>query len=821
MVYMKTLKQKILVLLLFSILNTFAQNENNQWRFGDFGGINFNTNPPTAVTNSAINTTEGCASIADRNSGELLFYTNSVTIWNANNVPMQNGTGLFGDPSLSSTTAAVIIPKPNSNTLYYVVTINQTSPNQGIYYSVVDMTLNNGLGGVIPSQKNIFLYANDTEKMMAVPTGDGQGYWLITHNVPGNTFISIKLDQNGFSSTPVFITTGLIQTFGPTHFKMNRQLNKLAICDPFSNKVELFDFNSCTGILSSPIEWNYSVLPGLTPYGIEFSPDGSKLYIAATLRIIQFDITSNNPSVIQNTAFDVSPIGAQTYFSLQLGPDNKIYVASGSTAVINNPNNAGANCNFQTNIFSFPNTTIYAGLQNWVYGINNPVPVETPNSIVANNTCAGNPTSFSLQNQQGVLSVNWNFGDPASGNNTASGLNPVRTFNSSGTFTVTATINYNCRTEVVTIQLSITNSQSVTVDPISLCQGSTAPELPNTIPNTTITGTWSPSVINTNVIGTNNYVFTPNTGQCVINPTTTLTVTVLQNTIPTFELPSGLCANSVPPTLPTTSSNGINGSWQPAVINNQTSGLYVFTPSNSVCATPITINIEVIQNIVPTFSINTSLCSNDVIPLLPTTSDNGIEGTWTPAVINNSTNGEYTFTPSNNPCSGNVTVNIIVNLAPQIEIIQGCETSIYIVIVTADDDVTYQWLDSSNNTLGTSNSVMIPNAGDYKIIATRNNCSAELEFNVANVNCLKVIPKGISPNSDGSNDSFDLSSFDVNNLAIYNRYGLKVYSLNNYSNQWFGQTDKGDELPDGTYYYLINFNSGENKTGWIYINREL
>ena len=62
---------------------------------------------------------------------------------------------------------------------------------------------------------------------------------------------------------------------------------------------------------------------------------------------------------------------------------------------------------------------------------------------------------------------------------------------------------------------------------------------------------------------------------------------------------------------------------------------------------------------------------------------------------------------------------------------------------------------------------------------------------------------------------------NVSELEIYNRYGVKVYSKGNYTNEWIGQADNGNELPDGTYYYVISFtNNQEAKTGWIYINRE-
>ena len=73
---------------------------------------------------------------------------------------------------------------------------------------------------------------------------------------------------------------------------------------------------------------------------------------------------------------------------------------------------------------------------------------------------------------------------------------------------------------------------------------------------------------------------------------------------------------------------------------------------------------------------------------------------------------------------------------------------------------------------------------------------------------------------DGLNDFFNIEKFDVKELSIFNRYGVKVYHKENYKKEWYGQTDKGKELPDATYYYLIELNNGEKKTGWVYLIRE-
>ena len=119
------------------------------------------------------------------------------------------------------------------------------------------------------------------------------------------------------------------------------------------------------------------------------------------------------------------------------------------------------------------------------------------------------------------------------------------------------------------------------------CSGSTAPILATISPNG-ITGTWSPSTISNTTSGS--YVFTPNASECANNQTLAVTVTPLVQ--PNFSNFS-ICMGGLTPILNTTSPNGISGTWSPAIVNNMSSGAYVFSPNSNQCATSQTINVTV------------------------------------------------------------------------------------------------------------------------------------------------------------------------------------------------------------------------------------
>ena len=85
-----------LFLLFFRSDDTFAQAQNNNWTFGYYGLLNFSGPVPDGVLTSQVYSNEQCATVSHPTTGNLLFYTDGVTVWNANNAPMPNGNGLNG-----------------------------------------------------------------------------------------------------------------------------------------------------------------------------------------------------------------------------------------------------------------------------------------------------------------------------------------------------------------------------------------------------------------------------------------------------------------------------------------------------------------------------------------------------------------------------------------------------------------------------------------------------------------------------------------------------------------------------------------------------
>ena len=275
--------------------------------------------------------------------------------------------------------------------------------------------------------------------------------------------------------------------------------------------------------------------------------------------------------------------------------------------------------------------------------------------------------------------------------------------NNTTTTTYTFTPDAGQCADPTTMSVAVNPQTTPTFTQISpICSGGTF-TLPATSSNG-ITGTWSPAINN---IATTTYTFTPTSGQCATN--TTMSVTVDPQITPTFTQVAPICIGGTF-TLPTSSTNGITGTWSPA-INNTATTTYTFAPTAGQCANTTTMSVTVNSQTTPTFVQVDPICTGETFNL-PTTSTNNITGTWTPAIDNTSTT-TYTFTPIAGQCATNTTMSVIVDplITPTFtQVASICSGGIFTLPTSSTNGITGTWSPAINNTT-TTTYTFTPDAG--------------------------------------------------------------------------------------------------------------
>jgi gliding motility-associated-like protein len=355
-----------------------------------------------------------------------------------------------------------------------------------------------------------------------------------------------------------------------------------------------------------------------------------------------------------------------------------------------------------------------------------------------------------------------------------------------------------------------------------VCEGTSLSNLPLTS-NNGYNGTWSPALNNT---ATTTYTFTPTPISGVCLDLAHMTIVVSSELTPIFTQVNPICEGSALSALPVISNNSIHGTWTPAINNLQTT-TYTFTPTptSSACADLVSMTIVVNQKIPPIFPTFAALCYGDNLFNLPLVSNNGISGTWLPP-LNTTATTNYTFTPNSDQCALTALAQIPVD--DDFDFDYGIICSDNNIVIEANpfqNNLEFTW--QINNAVVYSGAAF--NLSSYIeatpieevfpiaiiISAEKDNCYKIRNITVTGTPC--EIPNVITPNGDTLNESFDLTGYDVARLQIYNRWGKKIYDKANYVNEWHGQNNHGDDLPDGVYFYIIDTNSGDSQTGWIYV----
>jgi gliding motility-associated-like protein len=399
---------------------SYLRKENNIWvGGGDFwatgfagSGLNFNSGNVQASHNSWNGNlydedNKGAASICD-GSGKLLFYTDGTIIWNRNHSVMQDGWDInnngnmlpntyFIDPysggSAFNRDGVVIVPMPGSSHKYYIF----TSPllwnppfiypiffwEGRIYATVVDMELNNGLGGVVAGQRGRVIAENMSGNLHAV-IGEDCNYWLLAYNA-GGSYHAYNITDKGVDTIPVVSTLSPLLSSFVGELNVSPDRKKLAMAA--ESEVQVCNFNAATGSVSNDIL-----------YGAQgsrfvcFSPNSTLMYLSGIIGVRQYDLnapaTPLNLLTINNlTAFEMdSP--------LRLGPDNKIYLSylGGNNAVpayIQQPDVLGTGC--QLSLFT---ATSLPALEILFPSLPNEIPVrvyDTVSKTMEMPLCFGRP----------------------------------------------------------------------------------------------------------------------------------------------------------------------------------------------------------------------------------------------------------------------------------------------------------------------------------------------------------------------------------------------------------------------------------------------
>ena len=355
----------------------------------------------------------------------------------------------------------------------------------------------------------------------------------------------------------------------------------------------------------------------------------------------------------------------------------------------------------------------------------------------------------------------------------------------------------------------------------------------------------------TNVVQTVTYTVTP-TGTTPVCAGAPETVTITVNpvpAVPTITSVAPTCAADgtstisnydgtltyvFTPTGPTVGAGGLisnmtvgtsytvigdNGSCQStasASFSNSASLAITETPTASVTEQPSCANLDgTITVTSPTLATNEEYVLNGP-DASGTTQINSTDG-----IFSNLDSGDYTLYISNTATgcmSSSITLTVnTMTIIPSFTISSACDGVDYTISVdNPNSSYTYSWYDSSGTLLSSGDQIIVTQADTYEVQASTGSCTTSEYITINNAFC--SIPKGLSPNGDGLNDTWDLSNLDVKQVKIFNRYGTEVYSKADYTNEWDG-TSKGNELPDATYYYVIWFNNNKTTTGWVYINR--
>ncbi len=370
----KTLKL-FLFMLLFSNQIVAQGFYNHQWLLGSYlffqdpkGRIVFDSSSYTHIPEfrkMVFNGTE--ATICDA-QGDFLMSSNGIWIANTNNDTMMNGSGLnpglyadswsFGMPLTYNN---IFLPFPSDTNLYalfhhsFNFDGNSYVANE-IFNSIIDISLDNGLGGVTIKNNLVF---SDTlnQGFAACKHANGRDWWVVCQKHNTDIIYNILLTPWGIDTVFKQQLNVPIARYNVTQLTFSPDGNKFAYFryqpNILDESVIILDFDRCTGIFSSPFVVPVTLNQFL--WGLAFSPSGDFIYTCSSINIFQINTSSLTVDTVATYDGFISPPNlsccATSFWNMYLAPNGKIYITSGSGVQhlheMNFPDSAGLACDVQ------------------------------------------------------------------------------------------------------------------------------------------------------------------------------------------------------------------------------------------------------------------------------------------------------------------------------------------------------------------------------------------------------------------------------------------------------------------------------------------
>lgn len=727
-------------------MTAFSQLQDANWHFGEGNAIEFLDNNVTlyeSVIDSPIDRTPSC--ISDP-LGELLYFADNELIYTANNVVMPNAT--FAQPC----EASIFIPRPDNPDQHYFI---RSLGLNGIDYSVIDLNLNDGLGDVIEDEKELPLFDLGGE-LMAVPKAVGLGFWLITadnNNGTGTAFIRVfDVNQADIIFHSEFSVDWPLLFFQQEMDDaiISPDCSKIA-CSYKGHLVGLCQFDSELGEVTSALGNVVDTQNGFFNIAeLAFSPNSDYLYtIGDYNQIQQFDVSIFNGNIIEATSQTIDQVNGNTWHDIKLAPDGKIYLMNlntGGLDVIENPDSPADEIIFTESVVMLNNaaTTYFPNTPNVICGT---TLFFDPQTI---DVCIGETTQFNFIYNILPDSIFWEFGDPDSEElNFSEILNPTHYYEFPGSYDVTVdawldSLEYNF--DIVANVFTYPDPQ-LGAD-ITICEGD----------------------------------------ELILD-----------------------------------AGDALSYEWTPFGNNQQfdvtESGVYSVVASNGPCSASDEIEVIVIPQLYIDLGPDFYPCDEEPVTLFANTDvvwfDNSISDSYTV-----STSGTYTASLTNEcfNVSDEVVVDYIV--IPPFDLgddVKGCfGDSIEVFTNIPDANVTWvsDWgLNISGDTL------VITTSGSYEVTVNYYGCietqTIEAEIVEYFDPAIIIMPNVFTPNNDDKNirfipiisdptlDPCNISNLEVD-MRVYNRWGGLLQPEGCF---WDGRTESGDDVAEGTYYFVVDITS--------------